>query len=289
MADYKPTGSEPKRPELPPESPGQLLWRYTAWALVISAFMYYYWTSSVNTAVSQAISYSEFKQSVSEDAVKKVTIQGERITGIYRATGTVDSAKPQARSGAHSMFTTIVPPMKDPDLIPLLEKHHVDVEAKPQEAPWWMQALLGIVPWVFIFALFYFASRKLTERMGQGGGLFGFSKSKAKRYSKGTVNLTFADVAGLENAKADLREITAYLKNPEHYRKLGAKIPRGILLMGPPGTGKTLLAKAMAGEADVPFYSISGSEFVEMFVGVGAARVRDMFTDAKQNSEPLML
>ena len=288
MADNKPAGDELKRPERSPESPGQLLWRYTAWALAIGAFMYYYWTSTIDTSVRQTISYSEFKDKVRADAVAKVTLQGEQVTGIYRTGVAVDTTKPQTARTPQPSFITTLPSINDPELMPLLEKHHVNIVAKSQEAPWWLQALIALVPWIFIFALFYFASRKLSERFAQGGSLFGFSKSKARLYSKGTMNLTFEDVAGLDNAKADLREITAYLKNPERYRKLGAKIPRGILLMGPPGTGKTLLAKAMAGEADVPFFSISGSEFIEMFVGVGAARVRDMFIDAKKNSPSII-
>ncbi|MEA1924031.1 MAG: ATP-dependent zinc metalloprotease FtsH, partial [Pseudomonadota bacterium] len=133
---------------------------------------------------------------------------------------------------------------------------------------------------------------KMQERMtgsgGPWGGIFSFGKSRAKRFRKVESELTFDDVAGLENAKRDLREITGYLKNPDHYRKLGAKIPKGILLMGSPGTGKTLLAKAVAGEANVPFFSISGSEFIEMFVGVGASRVRDMFASAKKEAPAII-
>jgi cell division protease FtsH len=128
----------------------------------------------------------------------------------------------------------------------------------------------------------------MQKRMGGAGGLFDFGKSKAKRFRRTDSKLSFDNVAGLENAKQDLNEIVGYLKNPEHYRKLGAKIPRGILLMGPPGTGKTLLAKAVAGEADVPFFSISGSEFIEMFVGVGASRVRDMFESARKESPSII-
>jgi len=287
MADNKPAGGEPKRPAPQPESPRDLAWRYVAWALAISAFMYYYWSTSNETGKQQTIAYSEFKDKVRADEVAKVTLQGERVTGIYRGAA-VQTGKPQQRTAPSQSFNTILPPVDDPDLIPLLEKHHVEIDNRSKEASWWLQALIAILPWVFIFALFYFASRKLSERFSQGGSLFGFSKSKAKLYSKGTMNLTFEDVAGLDNAKADLREITAYLKSPDRYRKLGAKIPRGILLMGPPGTGKTLLAKAMAGEADVPFFNISGSEFVEMFVGVGAARVRDMFADAKKSAPAII-
>jgi cell division protease FtsH len=167
----------------------------------------------------------------------------------------------------------------------------VEVRAESAQTPWLATALIGILPWILIIGLFWYASKKMQERMigGDGpGGIFGFSKSKAKRFHKGASNVTFDDVAGLENAKRDLREITGYLKDPARYRKLGAKIPKGILLMGPPGTGKTLLAKAVAGEADVPFFSISGSEFIEMFVGVGASRVRDMFESAKAEAPAII-
>ncbi|MBI1424983.1 MAG: ATP-dependent zinc metalloprotease FtsH [Gammaproteobacteria bacterium] len=284
MAENKPAGGEPKRPETPPELPG-LGWRYIVWVIAISAFMYYYWSTTTDSGLHQSIAYSEFKARVRADAVTKVTLQGERVIGTYRA-GAVPAQGNQTRSS--TTFTTTLPPVNDPELIPLLEQHHVEIDNKPTEAPWWLQAIMALIPWLFFIALFFFISRRVSERFAQGGGLFGFSKSKARLYRKGTMQLSFDDVAGLDNAKADLREITAYLKSPERYRKLGAKIPRGILLMGPPGTGKTLLARAMAGEADVPFFSISGSEFVEMFVGVGAARVRDMFIDAKKSAPAII-
>jgi cell division protease FtsH len=285
MADQAPGNNEPKRPPLPPETPGQLALRYLAWALAISAFMYYFWSTSADRSAYQAITYTQFKDKVRADAVARVTMQGDHISGVYRTTA---SSVDKDRRAAATRFTTILPPVTDPELMPLLEKHHVVVEAKSTQASWWLQALIALIPWILIIAVFFFVSRKLGDRFSQGGSLFGFSKSRARRYSKGSMKLNFDDVAGLENAKMDLREITAYLKEPDRYRKLGAKIPRGILLMGPPGTGKTMLAKAMAGEADVPFFSISGSEFVEMFVGVGAARVRDMFTDAKKNAPAII-
>lgn len=152
-----------------------------------------------------------------------------------------------------------------------------------------MRALIALLPWVLIIGLFWYASKKMQKGLaGGGGGLFDFAKSKAKKFRVEDSRVTFDNVAGLENAKADLREITDYLKNTERYRKLGAKIPRGILLMGPPGTGKTLLARAVAGEAGAPFFSISGSEFIEMFVGVGASRVRDMFESAKKEAPSII-
>ena len=133
-----------------------------------------------------------------------------------------------------------------------------------------------------------YSSRKMRERMGAMGGIFGFAKSKAKRYKPAAAGKTFADVVGLENAKRELQEIVAYLKNPSKFKALGAELPKGLLLVGPPGVGKTLLAQAAAGEAEVPFFSISGSEFIEMFVGVGASRVRDMFTQANKTAPSIV-
>jgi cell division protease FtsH len=178
----------------------------------------------------------------------------------------------------------------DPDLIPLLERHAVEVRAEVEQIAWWASALINLLPWLLIIGLFFYASRKMQERMlgGGPGDLFGFGKSRARRFRRGSMEIGFDDVAGLENAKRDLHEIIDFLKEPERFRKLGAKIPKGILLMGPPGTGKTLLAKAVAGEAEVPFYSISGSEFIEMFVGVGASRVRDMFDSAKKEAPAII-
>jgi cell division protease FtsH len=188
------------------------------------------------------------------------------------------------------MFKTTLPPVDDPELIQLLEKHRVEVRAEAEQMSWWASALINLLPWLLIIGLFFYASRKMQERMlgGGPGEIFGFGKSKARRFRRGSMEIGFDDVAGLENAKRDLHEIIDFLKDPERFRKLGAKIPKGILLMGPPGTGKTLLAKAVAGEADVPFYSISGSEFIEMFVGVGASRVRDMFESAKKEAPAII-
>jgi cell division protease FtsH len=268
------------QPQIPP-----LSGRTVVWIVLLSLVAYFYVGQFFREKMPSQISYSEFKERVRANEVVKVTLQGERIIGVLRrpAVG-IEPVKPDQGL----KFTSTLPPVDDPDLIPLLEKHQVEVEAKPQEAPWWIQSLVTLLPWLLFILIFLFISRKLSERMAGGGGIFGFGKSRAKRYLKGSIKLTFDDVAGLDSAKADLREITAYLINPERYRKLGAKVPRGILLMGPPGTGKTMLAKAMAGEADVPFFSISGSEFVEMYVGVGAARVRDMFNDAKKNAPSIL-
>ncbi|MDH3220772.1 MAG: ATP-dependent zinc metalloprotease FtsH, partial [Gammaproteobacteria bacterium] len=217
-----------------------------------------------------------------------VEFRGDQVAGEFNQA--VTSATPgQMRS--INRFITTLPPVQDPDLIALLERHKVEIRAVSGEANWLAKALIGVLPWVLIIGLFWWATSRMQKRLGGlggGEGLFDFGKSRAKRFRKSDSKLTFDDVAGLENAKADMREIVGYLKEPQRFRKLGAEIPRGILLMGPPGTGKTLLAKAIAGEANVPFFSISGSEFIEMFVGVGASRVRDMFASARKEAPSII-
>jgi cell division protease FtsH len=164
----------------------------------------------------------------------------------------------------------------------------VSVQARTEETPLFATLLIYLIPWVLIIGFFMYSSRKLQGRMGGAGGLFGFGKSKAKLFTKSSSNVTFKDVAGLSNAKKEFTEIVDFLKNPAKYKAIGAKLPKGVLLAGPPGTGKTLMSRAVAGEADVPFYSISGSEFIEMFVGVGASRVRDMFDNAKKDAPAII-
>jgi len=277
----KPKGSVNAQPKWLP------WWRYLLWFFVIMAFSWY-WSSPAQNQ-SQRFSYSEFKNKIRANEVIGITLQGDRVSGNLRQL----EVSPEATAKTVPLrFVTTLPPVDDPELISLLEQHRVEVNASSEQANWWIRGLIGVLPWILIIGLFWYSSGKIQQRMtgtdGPWGGIFSFGKSRAKRFNKGESEITFADVAGLENAKEDLREITGYLKNPDHYRKLGAKIPKGILLMGPPGTGKTLLAKAVAGEANVPFFSISGSEFIEMFVGVGASRVRDMFACAKKDAPAII-
>ncbi len=270
------------------------LWRYIAWFLLLVAFSWY-WYGVGQAPQRQELAYTEFKDHVREEQVASVVFKGQTVLGEFRGAIRPEPAAPVTGRALEpevspEMFITILPPVDDPELIPLLEKHKVEVRAEVEQMSWWASALINLLPWLLIIGLFFYASRKMQERMlgGKAGEIFGFGKSTARRFRKGSMEIGFDDVAGLENAKRDLHEIIDFLKNPERFRKLGAKIPKGILLMGPPGTGKTLLAKAVAGEAEVPFYSISGSEFIEMFVGVGASRVRDMFESAKKEAPAII-
>ena len=184
-----------------------------------------------------------------------------------------------------SIFVRWSHPLGILTLGPLLEKHNVTIRAEQQGSSWFTTLLIAFLPWLLIIGLFVYSQRKMQQGLGGwGGGLFGFGKSRAKRYEKTSSEVRFTDVAGLTNAKKELQEIIEYLKEPSRFRDLGGELPKGVLLMGPPGTGKTLLARATAGEANVPFFSTSGSEFIEMFVGVGASRVRDMFNNAKKEA-----
>jgi len=265
-----------------PEPPQ--FWRYVLWIVLVALLASYFFRPSVDQP-REALSYSEFKARVRADDVAAVTLRGQQVQGEFtRAPGAATGATEPNR------FQTTLPPVDDPQLLPLLEQHGVRITARTEDPPWLLQVLLAILPWVLLVALFFYISRRFQQRMlqGPGGEIFGFGKSRAKRYREGTSHTGFADVAGLESAKQDLLDVIAFLKEPERLRKLGAKPPRGILLMGPPGTGKTLLARAVAGEAEVPFFSISGSEFVEVFVGVGASRVRDMFEAAKKEAPAII-
>ncbi len=235
------------------------------------------------------IPYSEFKEAVASGKVQEVSISSMVIHGQMRPEETSSTEKssdksPDKSSSASSAraegraFNTVR--VEDPDLVRDLEAHQVKVTGVIEST-----FFRDLLSWVIPIALFFGVWLFLLRRMGQGqGGFMTVGRSKAKIYMEKDVKVTFADVAGVEEAKDELREVIEFLKTPEKFRRLGGKIPKGILLVGPPGTGKTFLARAVAGEAGVPFFSISGSEFVEMFVGVGAARVRDLFEQAKEKA-----
>ena len=235
------------------------------------------------------LSYSRFKAELARDRVASVRMSGERVTGNFR-----DAVEIPAEEGmapvVYLRFQTVLPPVDDPELLPLLEENGVEIEAQASEkATFWGSLLISLLPWVLIIGVWVFILKRMRESNGPGGGLFGqFRRSGAKLYSQQLSRVTFNDVAGLAEAKQELGEIIAYLRDPRHFSRLGGKVPRGILLVGPPGTGKTLLARAVAGEAEVPFFTISASQFIEMFVGVGASRVRDLFENAKKSAPAII-
>ena len=233
--------------------------------LVLIALFNLFQNSGTRPA-GQDIAYSQFLADVDQGRVRSVIMSGQQITGTYS-----DGAS----------FQTYAP--QDPELVPRLEERGVTISAKPESEGG--QSLLGILvswfPMFLILAVWIFFMRQMQ---GTGGKALGFGKSKAKLLTEAHGRVTFEDVAGVDEAKEDLQEIVEFLRDPQKFQRLGGRIPRGVLLVGPPGTGKTLLARAIAGEANVPFFTISGSDFVEMFVGVGASRVRDMFEQAKKNA-----
>ena len=229
--------------------------------VAIMAIDYY----SAGSAGKNDISYTAFMKHVQQDEVKTVTINSNNgITG-------------QLKNG--EVFTTVTP--SDATLIPTLRARDVEIKAElPPQTPWWTGLLTTLLPMVLVLGILFML-------MNQGSGnnrMMNFGKSNARRYDENKNKVAFKDVAGADEAKQELQEVVEFLKHPQRYNALGAKIPKGVLLYGPPGTGKTLLARAVAGEAGVPFFSISGSDFVEMFVGVGASRVRDLFDQAKKNA-----
>ncbi|NOQ45410.1 MAG: AAA family ATPase, partial [Desulfobulbaceae bacterium] len=213
-----------------------------------------------------SMTYSEFWASVENGAINRINIQGEKITG--------------AGMDGHA-FRTVAP--DDSELIPMLRQSGVDISVKePEEAPWYLTIFISWFPMLLLIGVWIFFMRQM--QMGGKGGALSFGKTRAKLQGEGEVKITFSDVAGIDEAKEELEEIIDFLKDPQKFTKLGGRIPKGVLLAGAPGTGKTLLAKAIAGEAKVPFFTISGSDFVEMFVGVGASRVRDLFNQGKKNA-----
>lgn len=221
---------------------------------------------TTNKSDKSEISYTNFMNQVEEKKVDAV-----QITADHAIVG-------QLKDG--TSFTSYAP--TDSALIPALRDAEVNVIAKPPEQPsWWMNLLSSILPILILIGVWFFI---MQQTQGGGGRVMNFGKSHAKMHGEGKIKVSFKDVAGEDEAKEELAEIVEFLRNPSKYNNIGAKIPKGVLLFGPPGTGKTLLARAVAGEAGVPFFSISGSDFVEMFVGVGASRVRDLFSQAKKNA-----
>lgn len=235
------------------------------WLVISLIFVLLYHLFSQPKSTQESIIFSDFIAQVDKGQVSEVTVQGENITGKFKNGKKFKSYAPD-----------------DPTLIPLLKSKGVRITAKPEEeSPWFVTVLVSWFPMLLLIGVWIFFMRQMQSG---GGKAMAFGKSRARLMTDKTKKVTFADVAGIDEAKAELEEVIEFLKDPKKFTRLGGRIPKGLLLVGPPGTGKTLLAKAIAGEADVPFLTISGSDFVEMFVGVGASRVRDLFTQAKKNA-----
>jgi cell division protease FtsH len=259
--------------------------------LLVVGFNYLYLVMAPPQPVtSTPLSYSRFKTELQQGNVKEVTVQGSDLRGSFKAPIVVGDVDEKGVAPQYSRFSTLLPPFQDSQLLTDLEKQGVEINIQPEQEPSpWTSVLVYLLPWVLIIGVWWFILKGMRGRGGPGGGIMGsFAKSGARLYSKETSSITFADVAGLEEAKQELTEIVEFLRNPKKFTRLGGKVPRGVLLVGPPGTGKTLLARAVAGEAGVPFYSISASQFIEMFVGVGASRVRDLFDSAKKSAPSII-
>ena len=267
------------------------------WLILLGLMIWNIWSLLPTSQAEVDIPYSTFLSQVQAGNVTKVSISGGEITGSFaepfaRPQDTpLASPQPTDSSAAiptpagasqpttYSEFHTTFPEViGDPRLLPLLEAHRVQVDVAPPPSPWLGILLSNGLPLLLLVLVMVWMGRQAAQSQS---GIFSFGRSKARRYTADRPGVTFDDVAGADEAKAELQEVVDFLRNPQKYHEIGARIPRGVLLVGPPGTGKTLMARAVAGEAGVPFFDISGSEFVEMFVGVGASRVRDLFEQAK--------
>jgi len=253
------------------------------WTLILWLFILFIllgpWIASLFSPKGFAISYSAFRSQLEAGNVQKIIVRGEKISGELKMPAEEKTA--EGKSVSYRQFLTYVPSFGDDNLLALLEAQKVNVVTQPRkDMSWWGEILASMLPFLILIGLGTF----LLRRGGLGGsqGIFSFVGSRAHLYERGKERTTFQDVAGGHGAKIELQEIIEYLRDPARIQRLGGKAPKGVLLIGPPGTGKTLLARAVAGEADVPFLSITGSDFVELFVGVGASRVRNLFADAKK-------
>jgi len=256
------------------------------WIYLFLFVMLGYWvlTDSEGMFGSQAeIEYSTFKKQLREDNIKSVHIEGDQINGMFREEQRLNRS--ESDTTAVEQFLTVIPSFGDESLASKLEENEVTITAESDSEGFWWYFLIFSFPLFFLLIIGFIFYRRMQM---QGRGMFNIGKSQAKLQEPGKNKTTFDDVAGMDGAKTELREIIEFLKDPSRFEEIGAKLPKGVLLMGPPGTGKTLLARAVAGEAGVPFYTITGSDFMEMFVGVGAKRVREMFKEAKEKSPAII-
>jgi cell division protease FtsH len=267
-----PTSSKPPDPPTEPVRPSWIRWLLPVALILVTVWSL---TASERSAASPPISYTDLYDLVEQGKVAKVTLSGQELSGTLKQEETV---------GGHKLktFQSSLPQQEDRDLLPLLRQQKVEVDIKSEHTGFLTQALFAVLPWVLILGGWFWLSRRM-QRAGAGGGMPVGMASRPHRFERQDgVNVHFDDVAGLGAAKRDLREVVEFLREPTKFQRLGGKLPRGVLLVGPPGTGKTLLARAVAGEACVPFFYVNGSEFIQMFVGVGAQRVREIFDEAKK-------
>jgi cell division protease FtsH len=259
-------------------------WRATviSW-LVLAAIvgLILHWRAQAENLALPSIDYSTLYGWAEQGKLARVTLKGRGLVGVLRAPTAVEG--PQVTT-----FHTELPE-RDDSLLPLLRAKGAHIAVESQEQPFAIQLVLTVLPWVLVIVVWVWLSRRTQGMLARGGPFGDLTKSKSRRFDADrTPDVTFEDIAGLEAAKRDLQEVVQFLKQPDRFRRLGAKVPRGVLLVGPPGTGKTLLARAVAGESGVPFFSINASEFVEMFVGLGAARVRDLFAESKKSAPAIV-
>ncbi|MBS3808658.1 MAG: ATP-dependent zinc metalloprotease FtsH [Desulfobacterales bacterium] len=270
---------------------------YRMWVVMAVVLFFLVWSMYLSQAGPEKINYTTFLKQLNAGNVARVTIKGEKITGLlkqkaYKQAEQSEQAEGEGNAGsgkgsAYKDFVTYLPSFGDPDLIDVLQSQNVEVETQPKTDTNWLYLILTLLPFVVLIWIIYAQFRQFQGQSG-GEGLFSIGKSKARLYDRSQESTRFDDVAGAEGAKTELSELVSFLKDPGKIRELGAEVPKGVMLVGPPGTGKTLLARAVAGEADVPFFSITGSDFMEMFVGVGAKRVRSLFSDAKKNAPSII-
>jgi len=268
--DTPPSDSPPKdqRPRL----------SWVNWILLgaLLVGLYAWQTYASNREAHPLISYSAFYALVTEAKIETLTIRGQSATGRLKVPETVEGR-------AVANFRTMIPAVPEPELFSSLRKEGVKIVVESEAQPVMLQVLIAALPWVVIIGVWFLLSRNAMKMLSRGGPFGGLLKQRSHRFERdSSVEVKFEDVAGLKAAKQDLREIVDFLRDPASFQRLGGKVPRGVLLVGPPGTGKTLLARAVAGESGVPFFSMSGSEFIELFVGMGASRVRELFAEARK-------
>ena len=270
QSPQQPSGSNPRRTTI------------ASWLLLLAmGAAMWFWRAQAETRAHAQVDYSTLYAWTEQGKLAHVTIKGRRLDGTLRAAATLDGRQV-------TDFRTELPEHDD-SLLPLLRSKGTGITVQGEEQPFAIQVVLNLLPWLLVIAGWAWLSRRARGALAQGGPFGELTKSKSRRFdSERAPNVTFEDIAGLEGAKRDLQEIVQFLKEPDRFRRLGAKVPRGVLLVGPPGTGKTLLARAVAGESGVPFFSINASEFVEMFVGLGAARVRDLFAESKKSAPAIV-